>query len=128
MEMQGEKRKLLDAITADLKSIEGVKAIVLGGSYATGFATEISDLDIGIYYSKQNPFDIENIKGATTSEFGGLQLFHSYSQPSALTGVSLPAVSFPQIPSTGSSMPPNWQLPTQRPFNFLIVTYSIISL
>lgn len=62
MEMQGEKRKLLDAITADLKSIEGVKAIVLGGSYATGFATEISDLDIGIYYSKQNPFDIENIK------------------------------------------------------------------
>jgi hypothetical protein len=62
MELQGEKQKLLDAITADLKCIEGVKAIVLGGSYATGFATENSDLDIGIYYTKQNPFGIENIK------------------------------------------------------------------
>jgi|688.fasta_scaffold80864_3 hypothetical protein len=65
-----------------------------------------------------SPFDIENIRGTTTSEFGGLQLFRSYSQPSAPTGVSFPPVSFPQIPSTGSSMPPNWQLPTQRPFNF----------
>jgi hypothetical protein len=61
MEMQVEKRKLLDAITADLKCIEGVKAIVLGGSYAAGFATESSDLDIGIYYAKQNPFEIQNI-------------------------------------------------------------------
>jgi predicted nucleotidyltransferase len=52
------KQKLLDNITEELKLIDGVKAIVLGGSYALGSA----DLDIGIYYSEQNPFDIEKIK------------------------------------------------------------------
>jgi hypothetical protein len=83
-----------------------------------GRATGVEQKEFSQPKVMMSPFDIENIKGATTSEFGGLQLFHSYSQPSALTGVSLPAVSFPQIPSTGSSMPPNWQLPTQRPFNF----------
>lgn len=53
---------MLDDLIADLKLVEGVRAIVLGGSYAIGMATEGSDLDLGIYYSEQQPFDIEKIK------------------------------------------------------------------
>jgi predicted nucleotidyltransferase len=62
VKIPNDKQKLLDNITEELKLIDGVKAIVLGGSYAIGLATEKSDLDIGIYYSEQNPFDIEKIK------------------------------------------------------------------
>jgi predicted nucleotidyltransferase len=62
MKIPEDKKKLLDTITEELILIDGVKAIVLGGSYATGAATENSDLDIGIYYSEQQPFDIEKIK------------------------------------------------------------------
>lgn len=57
-----EKQALLDKITKDLASVGEVKAIVLGGSYAMGTATETSDLDMGIYYSEKKPFDIEDIK------------------------------------------------------------------
>lgn len=62
MKLPDHKQILLDNISEELKLIDGVKAIVLGGSYATGLATEGSDLDIGIYYSEQNPFDIEKIR------------------------------------------------------------------
>lgn len=62
MKIPADKRKLLEKIVDDLKIIDGVEAIVLGGSYAIGLATEASDLDIGIYYSEKNPFEIERIK------------------------------------------------------------------
>ncbi|MDQ0108969.1 putative nucleotidyltransferase [Chitinophaga terrae (ex Kim and Jung 2007)] len=61
-QLSNDQHQLLDGITNKLKNIEGVKAVVLGGSFAMGMATETSDLDIGIYYSEQNPFDIESIK------------------------------------------------------------------
>ncbi len=57
-----EKEYLLRNITAGLQRIDGIKAIVLGGSYATGLATDHSDLDIGIYYSDLLPFDLTAIK------------------------------------------------------------------
>lgn len=62
MTLPDNKIKLLDDLTNELKRVDGVKAIVLGGSYAIGMATENSDLDIGIYYSELNPFDIEKIR------------------------------------------------------------------
>ncbi len=62
MELPKDKKILLENITNDLKQIDGVKAIVLGGSYATGRATANSDLDIGIYYSEDNPFSLDKIK------------------------------------------------------------------
>jgi predicted nucleotidyltransferase len=62
MKISADKQKLLDDFTSELKFIDGVKAIVLGGSYAVGLATENSDLDIGIYYSEQSHLDIEKIK------------------------------------------------------------------
>ncbi|RRA98780.1 nucleotidyltransferase domain-containing protein [Larkinella rosea] len=57
-----EKEETLNQIVADLQQTDNVLAIVLGGSYATGKATAISDLDIGIYYADQNPFRIDEIR------------------------------------------------------------------
>ena len=57
-----EKQKKLENICSDLQKIDNISAIVLGGSYATGRATSNSDLDIGIYYHKNHPFSIDEIK------------------------------------------------------------------
>ncbi len=57
-----EKEELLNNIVADLKQTNNIIAVVLGGSYATGNASETSDLDIGIYYYDKNPFNIEDIR------------------------------------------------------------------
>jgi len=62
MNLPGAKKKLLDNITGELKLIKEVVAVTLGGSYAVGLATDDSDLDIGIYYSEQAPFDIEKVR------------------------------------------------------------------
>lgn len=53
---------ILDKIVEELKDIDGISAIVLGGSRATGTATEGSDIDIGIYYTE--PFDLEAFRMA----------------------------------------------------------------
>jgi predicted nucleotidyltransferase len=57
-----EKEQTLNSIVTDLKEVGGIVAIGLGGSYATGDANETSDLDIGIYYSAKNPFNIDEIR------------------------------------------------------------------
>lgn len=62
MQIPPEKQKILDSICQDLQQIEHVSAIVLGGSYATGRANPNSDLDIGIYYQENNPFNINEIQ------------------------------------------------------------------
>ena len=41
---------IFERITETLKGISSVRGIVLGGSRATGMASENSDIDIGIYY------------------------------------------------------------------------------
>lgn len=62
MNLPKDKQSILNDITKELKNIDNIKAIVLGGSYATGMATDTSDLDIAIYYYEEKPFDIEAIK------------------------------------------------------------------
>jgi hypothetical protein len=62
MTLPKDKQDILGNITNDLKTIANVRAIVLGGSYATGTATDTSDLDIGIYYLDKEPFEIEEIR------------------------------------------------------------------
>lgn len=57
-----EKQNMLDHVIKDLIKIDHVAAVVLGGSYATGYYTDGSDLDLGIYYFDKKPFDIERIK------------------------------------------------------------------
>jgi len=62
MKLPDQKQETLNSIVNDLIKVDGVVAIVLGGSHATGTANETSDLDIGIYYSEQNPFRIDDIR------------------------------------------------------------------
>jgi len=62
MKLSKEKRVTLNNIVKDLKTIDNIVAIVLGGSYATGTATQTSDLDIGIYYFDKEPFNINDIR------------------------------------------------------------------
>ncbi|MGN6352497.1 MAG: nucleotidyltransferase domain-containing protein [Parafilimonas sp.] len=62
VKLPGDKQKLLDKILNEIKLIDGVEAVVLGGSYALNMADDESDLDIGIYYSETSPFDIGKIK------------------------------------------------------------------
>jgi predicted nucleotidyltransferase len=61
MKLPEDKKETLNRIVPDLQKIKGVLAIVLGGSYAAGTATPGSDLDIGIYYSNEHPFSIEDV-------------------------------------------------------------------
>lgn len=49
--------QLLNEIASALRVIPCVDAVVLGGSWARGTATDASDIDIGIYYGAQAPFD-----------------------------------------------------------------------
>lgn len=50
-------------MTGELAGIEGVEAVVLGGSHARGHATPSSDLDLGVFYSEERPFLIADIRG-----------------------------------------------------------------
>jgi hypothetical protein len=45
-----------------LADIEGVAAIVLGGSYARGTHHAHSDVDLGVYYTEIAPFSIEAVR------------------------------------------------------------------
>lgn len=56
------KRALLEKLVDQLSQIEGVQAIALGGSYASGTQHEASDMDIGLYYSEERPFSIDEIR------------------------------------------------------------------
>jgi hypothetical protein len=57
-----EKAALLQGLTQRLSAVAGVRAIVLGGSYARRTHTPASDLDVGIYYSESAPFEIDAIR------------------------------------------------------------------
>src|SRR5918994_7504129 len=49
---------LIQKIVQDVKQVEGVKAIVLGGSRARGTQTPSSDVDLGIYYHPDSPLKL----------------------------------------------------------------------
>lgn len=57
-----EKRDVLHRAVDELIAVEGVVAVVLGGSYARGTHHERSDLDVGVYYSEVSPFSIEAVR------------------------------------------------------------------
>lgn len=46
-----------------LKDVQGVKTVVLGGSWAAGVQRPDSDIDLGLYYSQDDPLDISHIQG-----------------------------------------------------------------
>jgi predicted nucleotidyltransferase len=57
--MMSRINQLLNDVTGALSTLPCVDAVVLGGSRARGTATDASDIDIGIYYGAQVPFDYE---------------------------------------------------------------------
>ncbi len=58
MPAENEVEEILARVVARVSKIEGVQAIVLGGSRARGTADERSDIDLGIYYDRKHPFSI----------------------------------------------------------------------
>jgi hypothetical protein len=63
VEVQSTISKIVDG----LKQVNGVKALVLGGSRARGSHTINSDIDIGIYYDPGIGLDISGIQQVATS-------------------------------------------------------------
>lgn len=61
-QLSTEQRELISMLAQRLGAMQGVAAVVLGGSYARGRAEAGSDIDLGIFYSEANPFAIERIR------------------------------------------------------------------
>ncbi len=57
-----QKRAVIEQLVEKLGKIDGMAAIVLGGSYASGTQHEKSDIDLGLYYDEDRPFSIEEIR------------------------------------------------------------------
>src|SRR5260370_4016277 len=64
MPTQHEIEQILSHVVVRVSNIDGVKAIMLGGSRARGTADERSDIDLGIYYDGKSPFSIPALGAA----------------------------------------------------------------
>jgi predicted nucleotidyltransferase len=64
---QRDIEEILTQVVARVSKIQGIQAIVLGGSRARGTADELSDIDLGIYYDAKHPFSISAL-GAAAQE------------------------------------------------------------
>jgi predicted nucleotidyltransferase len=53
---------LLQDIVDQLKKVNGLQAIVLGGSWASDTQRPDSDIDLGLFYSESSPLDVTHIK------------------------------------------------------------------
>lgn len=54
--------ELIEHIAAELIGVDGVMAVVLGGSRARGDAHPDSDIDLGIYYDPQRPPSLDALR------------------------------------------------------------------
>lgn len=61
-QLSPEQRDLVSSLAERLGSIRGVRAVVLGGSYARGRARPGSDIDLGLLYSEAAPFSIQSVR------------------------------------------------------------------
>ncbi len=61
-----QKHEVLCNAVDALAALDGVAAVVLGGSYARGTHHANSDLDLGVYYAESSPFSIEEIRSVAT--------------------------------------------------------------
>jgi predicted nucleotidyltransferase len=57
-----QKRSMVERLVEKLSRVNGMSAIVLGGSYASGTHHETSDIDLGLYYFEARPFSIPEIR------------------------------------------------------------------
>jgi len=61
-QLSPEQRELISSLSTRLGAIQGIKAVVLGGSYARERAEPGSDIDLGLFYSEMAPFAIQCIR------------------------------------------------------------------
>ncbi|GIK37921.1 MAG: hypothetical protein BroJett011_17540 [Chloroflexota bacterium] len=61
-QLSPERHKLLSLLTNRLAAIPGIRAVVLGGSYARGRAQAGSDIDLGLLYSEAAPFSVQTVR------------------------------------------------------------------
>ena len=61
--LPAETRETVRDLVGRLASIDGVAAVVLGGSHARGRARADSDVDLGVLYAEGRRFSIEAIRG-----------------------------------------------------------------
>lgn len=61
-QLSPEQRELVSSLAERLGSIRGVRAVVLGGSYARGRAGPGSDIDLGLLYSEAAPFSTRSVR------------------------------------------------------------------
>jgi hypothetical protein len=61
--MDGDIDDLIRDLVTQVRGIEGVAAVVLGGSRARNTHTPASDIDLGIYYDPAAPLDIIGLEG-----------------------------------------------------------------
>jgi predicted nucleotidyltransferase len=61
-QLSPQQRDLMASLSKQLEAIRGVRAVVLGGSYARGRAQPGSDIDLGVFYSEAAPFSIQSIR------------------------------------------------------------------
>ena len=61
-----QHERLLQQLVDVLKPVHGLRAIVLGGSYASDSQRPDSDIDIGLYYYKEQLLDVEHIRTIAT--------------------------------------------------------------
>ena len=57
---------LIQEIVDEVRQVEGINAIVLGGSRARGTHTTSSDIDLGIYYHPESPLDLKTLGAVAT--------------------------------------------------------------
>jgi len=61
-QLSPQQQALVSMLSKQLGAINGVRAVVLGGSYARGRAQPGSDIDLAIFYSEAAPFEIKSIR------------------------------------------------------------------
>ncbi|MGC4120036.1 MAG: nucleotidyltransferase domain-containing protein [Myxococcales bacterium] len=61
-QLSAEQHQLVASLAEQLGALEGVCAVVLGGSHARGQARPGSDIDLGILYSEARPLSIQQVR------------------------------------------------------------------
>lgn len=61
-QLSPQQGELVSSLAKQLRTIPGVKVIVLGGSHARGRAQPESDIDLYLFYSEADPFSIQSIR------------------------------------------------------------------
>jgi predicted nucleotidyltransferase len=64
--MHEQLPQFIHTVVDQLQSIQGIVAIALGGSRARGNYTPKSDVDLGIYYKPESPFDLTALNHLAT--------------------------------------------------------------